>query len=156
MRKGIAAWAALVTIGAGLPAGAQAAPDPTGLWLTENERSAIRVERCGDRLCGRVAWIIEGGMQYDSENPDESLRDRPMCGLEILRGLEQDPDDPEDWEDGEVYKADEGDTYDADLTVKGPDRLKVRGYVGISLFGKSQIWRRVSEADYPPCTPPEG
>lgn len=154
MKRRLVGFAALAAVTLGGIGGATGAPDPTGLWLTENERSAIRVRECGDRLCGEIAWIIDGGMQYDTENPDESLRDRPMCGLKILWGLQQDADDPREWEDGKVYKADDGDTYGAELTVKGPDELKVRGFVGFSLFGKSQVWTRVSEADYPPCEAP--
>ena len=140
---------------AGAETEAETGLDPTGLWLAENERSAIRVTRCPDGLCGAVAWIIEGGMQLDRKNPDPDKRARPICGLRILWGVEQQDDDPADWEDGTVYKADEGETYDVDLTVQGPDRMKVRGYVGLSLFGKSQVWTRVSSKDYPPCTPPE-
>lgn len=136
-------------------AGAAEDIDPTGLWLTENERSAIRITRCEQGLCGRVAWIIDGGMQYDTKNPDESKRDRPMCGLKILWGVEQQADEPNSWEDGTVYKADEGETYNVDLTLEDADTMTVRGYVGISLLGKSQTWTRVSPEQYPPCEPPQ-
>lgn len=129
--------------------------DPTGLWLTGNERSAIRVQQCDAGLCGRVAWIIEGGMQYDSENPDPAKQDRPLCGLEILWGVAQQTDDPNAWENGKVYKADTGETFDLDLTMKGPDTMKVRGYRGLSLFGKSQIWHRVTRDTHPQCQPPD-
>ncbi len=136
-------------------AGAPEAIDPTGLWLTENERSAIRIRRCEQGLCGRVAWIIDGGMQYDSKNPDARKRDRPMCGLKILWGVEQQADAPNSWEDGTVYKADAGKTYNVDLTLEDRDTMTVRGYVGIALLGKSQTWTRVSPEQYPPCEPPE-
>ncbi len=121
----------------------------TGLWLTENHRSVIKIETCGDKLCGHVFWIIKGGMQADSKNPDEAQRSRPMCGLQILWNFEQ--DDATHWSSGRIYKADDGDTYHATIEALSPDRLKVRGYVGIPLFGASQTWTRVSAADYPPC-----
>lgn len=133
--------------------------DPTGLWLTKNERSAIRISHCEDdkeKLCGHIAWIIEGGMQYDSENPDENLRKRPMCGLQILRSFDQNSKDPNKWEDGKIYKADDGDLYNANLEMIGMDRLRVHGYVGIPLFGKTQVWNRVAPEDYPKCKPPRG
>ena len=142
-----------------LPASAQDTPlDPTGLWLTQNERSAIRIEHCdnnNEKLCGHIAWIIEGGMQYDRENPDETLRDRPMCGLQILRAFDQNAKNPDKWEDGKIYKADDGDLYNANLEMINQDRLRVHGYIGIPLFGKTQVWERVSADDYPRCTPPE-
>jgi len=155
IRTLVVAGFGLAALAAGTGAAAESTPDPTGLWLTENKRSAIRVTRCESGLCGEVAWIIDGGMQYDRKNPDPDKRDRPICGLRILWGVAQQPDDPADWEDGTVYKADEGETYDVDLTVQGPDTMKVRGYVGIALFGKSQVWTRVSPEDHPPCAPPE-
>lgn len=120
-----------------------------GLWLTQNERSVIKVAPCNQGLCGHIHWIIDGGMQTDAKNPDESLRARPMCGLPILWGMKKDSDTA--WEDGKIYKADDGDIYDADIALQQDGTLKVRGYMGISLLGKTQIWRRVNAADYPSC-----
>ncbi|MEM9469921.1 MAG: DUF2147 domain-containing protein, partial [Pseudomonadota bacterium] len=124
-----------------------------GLWLTQNERSAIRVEKCEEGLCGTIAWIIEGGMQHDTKNPDPALRGQPMCGLKIMSGLEQDKKNTNRWSGGKIYKADEGDNYQVNLEYKSSDMVEVRGYVGFSLIGKSQNWTRVSAADYPQCTP---
>lgn len=126
-----------------------AASPVDGLWLTENKRSVIRVAPCEQGLCGHIHWIIEGGMQSDAKNPDASKRDRPMCGLPILWGFKQDSETA--WEDGKIYKADDGDVYDANLALQNDGTLKVRGYMGISLLGKSQIWTRVDEAEYPAC-----
>ena len=122
-----------------------------GLWLTENERAVIELSECMQGLCGEVYWITDGGLQYDQYNPDESMRNRPMCGLPILWGFEK--DEPGRWEDGHIYKADEGDTYSANLTLMEDGRLKLRGYVGLSLFGKTQIWTPVSQGQYKPCAP---
>lgn len=126
---------------------------PEGLWLTENQRSAIRVEECDKGLCGRIAWIIEGGMQKDSKNPQLDLRNQPMCGLEIMHSFSQSDSNPNAWEGGKIYKADEGDIYNASAIVKSENEMTVRGYLGISLFGKSQTWNRVNANDYPKCKP---
>ncbi|MAE52204.1 MAG: hypothetical protein CMH27_10375 [Micavibrio sp.] len=120
-----------------------------GYWLTENERSVIKVKECDMGLCGHVYWIIDGGMQTDLNNPEETLRGRPMCGLPILWGMEK--QSATEWEDGKIYKADDGDIYDADLELLDDGTLKVRGYLGLSWLGKTQIWKRVSPADYPAC-----
>lgn len=133
---------------------AEAAPDPRGFWLTENERSIIELYDCESGLCGRIAWIIEGGMQYDTANPDDSLHDRPLCGLDILRDFQPDSRDDAKWVDGEIYKADDGDVYSARLRMVAEDVLDVRGFVGISLFGSSQDWTRVSADDFERCAPP--
>ena len=129
------------------------ASDPAeGLWLTENERAVIEVQECDRGLCGAVYWIIEGGMQYDEHNPDESKRTTPMCSLEILYGFKQKKSG--EWSGGKIYKADEGDTYNANVRVENMDTLKLRGYVGVPLLGKTQSWKRVDGADYPQCQPP--
>jgi len=130
---------------------AQEVYNPEGLWLTENKRSVIKIEKCGEKLCGNIYWIIEGGMQIDSKNPAPARRGQKMCGLEIMRGLKQSNQNKNHWLDGEIYKADDGDIYSAKLQIKSPDTITVRGYRGISLLGKSQDWQRVSAKNYPAC-----
>ncbi len=130
-------------------------PDPTGLWLTEDENAVIAIEWCADTLCGTIHWMEAEAPGTDVENPDESLRDRPLCGLEILSGFTPNPDREGEWEDGEVYAADEGSTYSGRIRMEDPDRLELRGYRGITLFGRSQSWVRVDEEDFPRCTPPD-
>ena len=125
------------------------ANEPNGLWLTENKRSVVKLSPCGEKLCGNIAWIIEGGMQFDTKNPDETLRQKPMCGLKIVKGLNKKSDTQ--WSGGKIYKADDGDTYNASLKMIDDNTLKVRGYIGVPMFGKSQIWTRVSAQDYPIC-----
>ena len=127
------------------------APDPTGLWLTENKRSVIKVDRCGDSICGKIHWIIKDGMTVDSKNPDAKYRDKPMCGLQILSGFKNNAKNSKVWEGGKIYKADEGEVYNATVSVTSADKMNVRGYVGVPLFGKSQNWTRVSAKDYAPC-----
>ena len=127
------------------------APDPTGLWLTENKRAVVEIDHCGTSICGNVHWIIKDGMQTDSKNPDAAKRERPICGLPLLWGFTQNPKNPKVWESGNIYKADEGDTYHATVSVVDQNKLYLRGYVGIPLLGKTQYWTRVSNKDYPKC-----
>ncbi len=134
-----------------LPAAAQNTASPEGLWLTENERSVIAVKPCAEGLCGTVHWIIKDGMQFDEKNEDPAKRGQPMCGLKILWGFQQET--ANNWIDGHIYKADDGDLYNATLQLLPKGTMLVRGYVGMPLFGKSQIWKPVSAADYPQCSP---
>ena len=122
-----------------------------GYWLTENKRAVIHTYECEQGLCGNIHWIIEGGMQYDTKNPEETKRSTPMCGLKIIWGFEKDDDE---WENGKIYKADDGDVYSADIELKDENTLSLRGYIGIPLFGKSQIWSRVSPDEYKKCKAP--
>ena len=131
---------------------AKGADPAEGLWLTENKRSVIELKQCEQGLCGYIYWIIDVGMLYDTKNPDKAKRDEPMCGLPILWGFAN--DGRGDWEDGKIYKADDGDMYDADVELNQDGTLHVRGYMGIALLGKSQTWTRVQPEDYPMCTIP--
>jgi uncharacterized protein (DUF2147 family) len=133
----------------GATAGAASLPGPEGLWLTGEQRAVIDIKHCGSTLCGNIVWIVPGGMQTDAKNPDESLQSRPMCGLEVLSGFRQ--QDATHWNDGMIYKADDGDTYHATLQMLPTGKLLVRGYIGMPLFGKSQTWTRVEAKDYPRC-----
>ena len=150
----LSAFSVLLVFGGINAAQAQDAASPHGLWLTENGRSVISVQDCPDpsRLCGYIHWVIDGGMEYDSKNPNESLRNTPMCGLPILGGFKQ--ENANNWIDGKIYKADEGDTYNATLQMLPTGKMLVRGYVGMPLFGKSQTWTRVSGKDFPKCQAP--
>lgn len=129
--------------------------DPTGYWLTENERAVIYVKNCDQGLCGSIHWIIEGGMQFDEFNPDINRHQDPLCRRQIMSGFSQNAQNPNKWSGGEIYKADEGDTYDANLTVLSKDKMKLRGYIGISLLGKTQTWTRVSNDNYKQCRQPK-
>lgn len=131
---------------------AHAADPVEGLWLTENGRSVIKVAECNEGICGDIYWIIEGGMQYDAKNPDETKHEDPMCGLRILHSFTK--DGVGEWEDGKIYKADEGDVYEATVSINDDGTLKVRGYVGVPLFGKSQTWTKVSAEEYKKCIAP--
>ncbi len=124
-------------------------PGATGRWLTQNQRAVIRIKPCGDKLCGKVDWIIKDGMKTDEKNPDASQRARPMCGLPLLWDFTA--QDAAHWSGGFIYKADDGDTYHATMQLLAPDKLLVHGYIGMPLFGVSQTWTRVSAKDYPPC-----
>ncbi|TVP76679.1 MAG: DUF2147 domain-containing protein [Gemmatimonadales bacterium] len=126
-------------------------PDPEGYWLTEDENAVLRIQLCDEGICGSLYWMEEGDDLVDQENRDRSLRDRPLCGLQILGGFEQDEDDPAEWRDGEVYAPDDGRTWSARVRVTGPDELDLRGYRGISLLGRTQTWTRVDPDDYPAC-----
>lgn len=133
---------------------AQSALD--GYWLTQNKRSVIHVGACEgnqNTLCGKIHWIIDGGMQFDTKNPDPTKRAQALCGLNVLYDFKKNT--ITHWDNGKIYKADDGDTYSAYLKLKHHGTLEVRGFIGISLIGKTQEWTRLYDLDdYPACTPP--
>ena len=137
-----------------LPASARAGNSGgiAGLWLVEAKDAVVDIAPCGERLCGTVVWLKEprpnGRVRVDDKNPDPAQRARPVCGLTLLYDFKASGEN--EWEDGHIYSADEGATYSAKMALLDANRLKVRGFVGISLFGKSQVWTRAAP-DTPRC-----
>lgn len=120
------------------------AADPRGVWLTENNDAALTIADCGARLCGRIVWLESatdesGALRLDENNPDPTKRARRICGLVVMTGFE--PSGPESW-DGTVYNPQDGKTYAGTVTVLSDAALRVRAYVGLPLFGRSQTWTR--------------
>jgi len=84
---------------------------PEGVWLVDSD-VALRMFDCGGgKLCGRVAWLKNvrdptGQIQRDKLNPENALRERLVCGLIVLWGLQ--PVDQESWNEGWFYNPDDG------------------------------------------------
>ena len=128
-------------------ANASIPPSPIGVWATENGFSHVKIEDCGGKLCGSLIWLKEplnkeGKDKIDSQNPDLSQRSRKMLGLPLLNGFVSEGDGKV-WSGGTIYNPDDGKTYSCKLTMQDPKTMEVRGYVGISILGKTQIWNRV-------------
>jgi glucans biosynthesis protein C len=124
------------------------AATPAGRWYAEGGAAQVEIGSCGDSLCGRVVWLRspfdENGCELtDRENPDETLRSRPIVGLEILHDLRAENTAAERWEGGSIYDPTSGRTYRCNLALDGADRLHVRGYIGITLLGRTTTWTRV-------------
>ena len=77
----------------------------------------------------------------DVNNPDASLRKRAICGLTI--GTAFTPDGSQAAKDGKIYDPESGKTYSAQMQASG-DELKLRGFIGISLLGRTETWHRAS------------
>jgi len=122
--------------------------DPSGLlgnWMAKSEKIAIELYRCEEYLCGKIIWVIKpyrnnGEFKRDRRNPDPALRRRGYCGIEVVRGLRGKNDRV--WRGGKIYDPKRGNTYDLDIALRDDGRLELRGYIGIRLFGKSEIWTR--------------
>lgn len=123
-----------------------------GLWNTAGGKSKVQIYKCGDKYCGRLTWLqfptypkgdeqgLDGLEKVDRHNPVPDLRDRPLVGLDIIKGFIYDGDGT--WRNGRIYDPRSGKTYRCRITLTGDSRLLVRGYVGIPLFGKTAEWYR--------------
>jgi uncharacterized protein (DUF2147 family) len=114
------------------------AGEATGTWLRSSGSSKIRIEACGNALCGTVVW--EKNPRKDIYNPDPAKREEPVVGRRVLLGLK--PTDTADQWKGEVYNAEDGKTYTGYVTLQSDGSLKLQGCVLGGLICKSDQWSR--------------
>jgi uncharacterized protein (DUF2147 family) len=84
---------------------------------------------------------MAGKTKVDRENPDPAKKEQPILGMNLVWGFTHAGENV--WEGGSIYNPREGKTYKCKMTLENPDTLKVRGFIGISLLGKTNIWTRV-------------
>lgn len=121
---------------------------PVGRWVSIDDkdgrpRSVIDIVDVAGALQAKVAQIYD----RPGDNPGHlckkcsgDLKDKPVIGMMIMNGLKR---DGEEWDGGTILDPDSGNVYSAKLRlIDGGQKLEVRGYLGISLFGRSQTWVR--------------
>ncbi|MDE2623084.1 MAG: DUF2147 domain-containing protein [Betaproteobacteria bacterium] len=119
---------------------------PVGVWRTFDDEdgkaaSLVRIDSLGGVLEGRVVRILpRPGHPVDARCDECSgaRKGQPVTGMVILWGMKQDGDE---YDGGEILDPHNGRIYRCKMKVKG-NTLEVRGYLGISLFGRSQTWVR--------------
>ncbi len=129
----------------GLSARAAEPAAALGLWTTEGGKSRVEIFDCSGKLCGKIVWLKElldnrGKEKVDRENPDEALKGRKILGLALLSDFVAEGQSGRQWTDGRIYNPEDGQTYKCNMGLQDDGKLKVRGYVGLPLFGKTQIW----------------
>lgn len=118
-----------------------------GTWLNGTKKGHIQIYKQGDHYLGKLVWLKEpndpatGKPKLDIKNEDASQRTRPILGLINMTNFKYDGGNV--WHDGKIYNPEDGKTYSCKMTLKDPNTLDVRGYIGISLIGKTQTWTRV-------------
>ncbi len=124
----------------------------TGIWNESNNEAQFEIYRCGSLFCGRIYSLVEpndpgpdsnspGSPKRDLHNPDPALRSRTLVGMPFMSGFEYLGQNT--WK-GNIYNLEDGRTYNCRLSMDGPNRLDVRGYVGIPLLGKTVTWTRAN------------
>ncbi|MES2937527.1 MAG: DUF2147 domain-containing protein [Pseudomonadota bacterium] len=127
-------------------AGAQAAGPapsaPLGRWITESGNLEVELAPCGDALCGTVVRVLANRAMAGPPGQEMAPADaRPALGMVILSQLR--PSGEGEYS-GTIYNRENAKSYGARLTLAAPGELLVRAYVGLPLFGKTQVWRRAA------------
>jgi len=127
---------------------AQNNPDAClGMWLTVSQNGHIQVFKKDGRYFGKIVWLKDpndpktGKPPVDAKNPDISKRTNSILGLTNLRDLK--PDGKNTWDGGKIYDPENGKEYDCKMKLINANQLDIRGYIGISLMGRTETWKRV-------------
>lgn len=116
-----------------------------GTWINSTGEAHVLITKKGEKFYGSIDWLKnpkdeKGNVKTDIKNPEESLKKRPIQGLEILKDFVFEDGK---WTDGKIYDPKSGKTYSCNMTLKSNGDLSMRGYIGISLLGRTEVWKRV-------------
>lgn len=117
-----------------------------GVWKNGEGTGHIQISRNGEKYQGRIVWLKEpidpetGKPKLDKQHPDETVRARPIMGLVNMWGFHFSKEGV--WEGGKIYDPKKGSTYSCTIRMKDVNTLEVRGYIGISLIGRTDVWTR--------------
>ncbi len=112
-----------------------------GNWTTP-DHSIVIVYPCGEQALCTMLIRTADRTARDDKTPDERLRKRPLCGIQIGTGFVI--TDSSHAKDGKIYDPDSGKTYSATM-VTDDSGLKLHGYIGVSLFGRTEVWHHTQE-----------
>ena len=126
--------------------GADDAASPLGFW--KNDEATFEIFADQGKVGGKIIAMREprtpeGKDKTDIHNPDPSKRERPIIGLVFMSGFTQKSNSH--WENGTIYDPKTGNTYSCFMDLDGPEKIKMRGFLGISLFGRTEVWTRAND-----------
>lgn len=122
--------------------------DILGIWLNEDKDAHVKIYQEGEYYFGKIVWMLNpidtltGKPKLDKENSNPELAKRPIDGLILLSDFVWEADDDE-WDDGSIYDPKNGKTYSCYMRLDSINHLRIRGYIGISLLGRTTYWSRV-------------
>lgn len=126
--------------------------DILGVWNNQEKDAKIEIQKCSEKYCGRIVWLKEpnypegskdgtpGSPRVDHRNPRPELRTVSILGLQIVSDFTYAGENR--WVDGSLYDPKNGKTYSGKMTLISPNQLDLRGFIGISLLGRTTNWTR--------------
>jgi uncharacterized protein (DUF2147 family) len=117
-----------------------------GVWKTGEGTAMVRIYKNGEKYQGKIVWLKEpndpetGKPKVDKNHPDQATRTRPILGLINVWGFIFKEDNL--WDDGNIYDPKNGNTYSCTIRMENANTISVRGYIGVSLIGRTDTWTR--------------
>lgn len=117
-----------------------------GVWESGSGKARIKIDKSEDIYFGRIVWLREpndenGNPKVDKNNPDDKLKSKRLLGYRMLQNFKYVGD--KTWEEGTIYDPENGSTYSCTIEMQNKNTLDVRGFIGVTLFGRTDVWKRV-------------
>jgi uncharacterized protein (DUF2147 family) len=119
-----------------------------GVWEPSNGRARVKVEKIGSKYFGKIVWLKEPNdpttkqPKTDKNNPDPALQNVPLKGYRMLKDFVYKGND--EWSDGTIYDPLNGSTYSCSIKMEDANTLNIRGYIGVSALGRTDVWKRLA------------
>jgi len=124
--------------------------DITGTWLNQDQDAHIKIFELNGMFFGQIVWLKipndpeTGKPKLDKHNSDDAKKTKPVLNLIIMKNLVWNESD-QNWSGGLIYDPKSGNSYSLTCTLTNQNTMELRGYMGLSLFGRTDIWTRVIE-----------
>lgn len=111
---------------------------------TKKPKSIVEIVEVNGKLEGKITQLFRG--PDEDQNPvcnkcTGALKDKPVLGMQIMSGFSRESDTK--WVDGKILDPKNGKTYSCFVELQdGGKKLKVRGFIGFAVIGRTQIWER--------------
>lgn len=118
-----------------------------GKWLTGSGNAHVEIYKNGNQYQGKIVWLSEPidpttkKPKTDTKHPNVEQHNRPLLGLINLWGFHFNEKES-NWEGGHIYDPKNGKEYKCNMTLKDKNTLNVRGYIGFSMIGRTDVWTK--------------
>lgn len=117
-----------------------------GVWEPSHGKAKVKISKVGEKYFGKIVWLKEplnekGEKKTDANNPDPKMHDTPLLGYKILKDFEYTENNT--WENGTIYDPENGSLYNCTIKLKDDNTIEVRGYIGVSMIGRTDTWTRL-------------
>jgi len=124
---------------------AQTSDAVLGTWLNDTKEAKIEIFKNGNKYFGKIIWLkipndANGQAKTDTHNSDSKLKLRKILGLQIIQNFDYAGGNL--WDNGKIYDPKNGKTYSCKMTLIDKNNLEVRGFIGISILGRTTTWTR--------------
>ena len=110
---------------------------------TGKEKSIVEIYQVQGKAYAKILQLLEKDKADKlCDKCEGDKKNQPIKGMIIINGLKKDGDE---WNDAQILDPKTGKEYKCYITLEGDNKLKVRGYVGFALLGRTQYWHRVTK-----------